>query len=196
MKACYGKFYTATKQGAPEAALAPIALEGLARDLRRDGGLPVFRPLIDLLQDILAPGLLSSNDNGGHLLDAVAQVERQYAESSLTREVCAAARSVGLKEINRGGVPCAETIMAEMVVELVKTRCLDRASPYATRHRTHSIQGTQQLNGQIAQAAFPEAQILAKAIYSSPKGVPPRQWSGQVAPIEHTAATLESEIIG
>lgn len=195
MKACYGKFYTATKQGVAEADLASIALEGLARDLRRDGGLAAFRPLIDLLRNTLAPGLLSSNDKGGQLLDGVERIERQYADSSLTREACAAARTVGLKELNCASLPCMDNVMAQMVVELIKTRCLDRASPYATRHRTHSIQGTQQLNGEIAQAAFPEARILADAIYNSPKGTPSRQWNGRVAPIEHTAAALENEVI-
>lgn len=139
MRACYGKFCSATKQGSPEAALAGIALEGLARDVRRDGGLPAFRPLVDLLTGFVSSELSSGDDGRGQLLDDVDRVERQLADSSLTREACAVARRVGLKALNGASNLSRETIVEQMVLGLARSRCLDRASLYVTRHQADAL---------------------------------------------------------
>jgi hypothetical protein len=195
-KACYGRFYTASKDGVPVAVLGSIALEGLARDIRRDGGLPAFRPLVEHLVGIMIPGLLGNDDMRKQLMDGVDHIDQELADFSLTRDACGVARKVGLEALSGGIDPSEESIKSHLVAGLVKSRCLDRASPYITRHRTRSIHGTEQLTKTVAQATLPNALILAEAIYKSPKGVPPRGWDGTSSTaIEHTATALNNEVI-
>lgn len=196
MKACYGKFYTASKDGVPVAALGAIALEGLARDIRRDGGLPAFRPLVDLLLDVTTPALLGNDDLRKQLIDGIDGIERQFADSALTRDACSVARSVGLKALSGVISPSQESIRSHLVVELERSRCLDRASPYITRHRTRSVRATAQLTEEVARTTFTNAHVLAQAIYQSAKGVPPRGWDrNSSAALEHTASALNNEIL-
>jgi hypothetical protein len=95
-KACYGKPYSAARIGADNSEIAEILAAGIERDIRRDGGLLAFSSAIDLLVAI------SITANESQLLNGVEQMGREFADSSLTRYVSAAAEVIGLDAISHG----------------------------------------------------------------------------------------------
>jgi hypothetical protein len=59
-KACYGKAYTAARMGVEDSQVAEIIVCGVERDIRRDGGSPVFSPAVDLLVLVSQPAQTNS----------------------------------------------------------------------------------------------------------------------------------------
>jgi hypothetical protein len=188
MKACYGKAYAAARDGADDSQIAEIVALGLERDIRRDGGSPAFVPAVELL---VRASQLGAQNGIIQLLDGVDNLDRQFADWSLTRNVVSAAQVIGVAVINRGGVFTAQEASEFLLTHLAQSRCCDNMTPYLTKNRTHSAEKSMAITCSIAAhvATRPALRDLAaRMLNASDRGLPSRPT--RLPAIDHSASAL------
>jgi hypothetical protein len=115
MKTCYGKVYTALRTGAADADVADLAVRGVERDIRRDGGAPAFGPAVQLAVLITSQ---ASGSSSQQLVRNIDDLHRLYGESSLTRHILSAVEKVALSALSEGvflsRLDASERIIAQM----------------------------------------------------------------------------------
>ena len=186
---CYGKAYTMARDGADNSDIAECAIRGVEIDIRRDGGAPAFSVAVDLLV------LASRGGNCQQLLSGVDAIRLQYADSTLTRHIAAAADRIGLSAITEGLSLCREVASEQLLVQIAESRCCDGMTGYVTRNRTKNLAAGQRLVGSIkAKLSGTNAvrDLGSRMLHCSPKGIPAK--AAKVAPVAHTAEGLNEEI--
>ena len=183
MKACYGKAYSSARSGADDSEVAEIVALGIERDIRRDGGLPVFLSAVDLVVIISQ----STDPNRHHeLLNNVDRLGRDFADSTLTRFIVDAVAKVGLASIYEGKSICREKAAEMLLVHIGKSRC-DGMTPYITRNRTLCAKSRAAIVASIVDK-LPSSKALQnlvpRMLKASPSGLPSRAPKAQ--PIEYS----------
>ena len=194
MKACYGKAYSAARSGADASEVASIVVLGVERDIRRDGGAPAFGPAVDFL--VLA-AQSSAENRCNQLLTGVDMLNREYADSPLTRYVADAAAHIGVTCINEGFALSRQIAAERLIAHLARSRCCEGMSPYLTRNLTQSASSSRAIVSYVdAEISKKDSlrDLAARMLNGSPKGLPAK--AQKAIPITHSAAALNDEVIG
>ena len=189
MKACYGKVYTALRAGVDDAYVADLAVRGVERDIRRDGGVPVFDPAVALV--VLISGR-ASGSSAQQLVRTIDVLARTHGDSSLTRHVLSAAEKVALAALNQRSSLSRSDAAERILAQLACGRC-EGMSGYATRHRTHSTAATEKLIHSVSNelTSAPSLKDLAsRMLNANAKGLPAR--APRESRIDHSAESLNN----
>lgn len=197
MKACYGSAYTAARTGADEAEVVGALVGGLERDIRREPEFPALRPLVELVATVSRCTNSEPQELRRRLLSDVEQLKRKHAGSGLARDAAEAAARVGLSSINDHRELTVQRAAEAVLTEMLRSRCLDRMTPYITKHRTHSPSETHQIVASFANATQTSAELrnLTARALKSPTCVPARQRCER-RPLEYSERALNNEVIG
>jgi len=189
MKACYGKVYTALRAGVADAYVADLAVRGVERDIRRDGGVPVFDPAVSLV--VLISGQ-ASGTSAQQLVRTIDVLARTYGDSSLSRHVLSATEKVALAALNEGSSLSRGDASEQILAQIARGRC-EGMSGYATRHRTHSTAATEKLIHSVSNelTSAPSLKDLAsRMLNANAKGLPAR--APRESRIDHSAESLNN----
>lgn len=189
MKACYGKVYTALRAGAAEADVAELAVRGVERDIRRDGGAPAFAPAVHLAVLISCQTSASSPQQ---LIRNIDHLARQYGEFSLTRQILSATQKVVLAALSEG-VSLSAFEASRRAIAQMACSCCEGMSGYVTRHRTRSIKATESLIGSVSNkllAAPSLGDLASRMLNASAKGLPAK--APRSPRINHSAESLNN----
>lgn len=192
MKACYGKAYSAARSGADASEVASIVVLGVERDIRRDGGAPAFGPAVDFL--VLA-AQSSAENRCNQLLTGVDMLNREYADSPLTRYVADAAAHIGVTCINEGFALSRQIAAERLIAHLARSRCCEGMTPYLTRNLTQFASSSRAIVSNVdAEISKKVRDLAARMLNGSPNGIPAK--APKAIPITHSAAALNDEVIG
>jgi hypothetical protein len=189
IKACYGKVYTALRAGADDADVAELAVRGVERDIRRDGGAPAFGPAVQLAVLISCQASSSSSQQ---LVRNIDDLARLHSESSLTRHVLSAAEKVALAARSEGVSLSRLQASERIIAQMARGRC-EGMSGYAMRHRTHSLTATESLIGSVSDKLLsaPSCGDLAtRMLNANAKGLPAKP--ARAPRIDHSAESLNN----
>ena len=190
-KPCYGKAYTMAREGAEDADVAECAIRGVEIDIKRDGGVPAFSLIVDLLVRAC-----DGADNGRRLLMGVDEICRDFADSPLTRHFTAAAERIGLEAIAQGRPLLPQQVAENLIVKFAESRCCDGMLGYVARHRTKDFEASLGIVGSIKSKldqAPSMSDLAARMLNGSKKGMPAK--AVKVAPVTHSAESLNNEEI-
>ena len=189
MKACYGKVYSALRACADDADVAELAVKGVGRDIRRDGGAPAFVPAVQLAVLISRQ---ASGSSSHQLVRNIDDLARVHAESSLTRLVLSATEKVALAAQSEGIALSPLQASERIIAQMARGRC-EGMSGYATRHRTHSIAGTESLIGAVSDKILsaPSCRDLASRMLNASAKVLPAK-AARAPRINHSAEGLNN----
>jgi hypothetical protein len=177
------------RDGADDAAVAECVVRGVELDIRRDGGMPAFRPAVELL--VIASG----GGNIQQLLSGADAIGRDFVDSPLTRHITDAVQKLGLSALAEGHPLSAECASEKLLVQFAVSRCCDGMTGYIARNRTKDLAESQAIIGSIkASLAGTDAvrDLAARMRNCSPKGMPAR--ARKAEPVCHTAEGLNEEI--
>ena len=189
MKSCYGRVYTALREGADEADVAELAIRGVERDIRREGGAPAFGPAVDLVV------LISSQIPGSTpqmLVRNTDSLSRVHADRSLTRHILSAAEKVALGALGKGTHLSQHEAAGRSIAQIARGHC-EGMSGYVTRHRTGSIAATEVLSEAVSDklgAAPSLSDFAPRMLNASAKGYPAK--APRIAQIDHSADHLNN----
>jgi hypothetical protein len=189
MKACYGKAYSSARSGADDSEVAEILALGIERDIRREGGVAVFRSAVDLL--VLTSQGTDANRHR-QLLDRVDRLGRDFGDSTLTRYFVDAVAKIGLNCIHEGKSLSCEQAGTSLLAHYGKSLC-DGMSPYLTRNRTQCPKSSAKIAASITEKLSLSDGLRGlnrRMLNGSASGLPSRAPKGPQ--IEHSAATLNS----
>ncbi len=187
MKACYGKAYSAAAAGAAAADVSRIVVDGIERDIRRDGGCPAFVPAVELIRLISL-----SADPVAILSEGAARMNREYGDFPLTRYVVEAARQIGLEFANHSAGSVSQMdAAAELLTHLCQSRFCDNAGAYVSRSRSCSLAESQRFMDEIAECVGNQDSLKDMAfrrLCSSKKGLPVK--AQKLEQVVHSADAL------
>ncbi len=189
MKSCYGKVYTALRAGVHDADVAELAVRGVERDIRRDGGALVFGPAVQVA--VLISSQASAN-SAQQLVRNTDELARLYSEDSLTRYVLSAVEKVTLSALNEGASLSPQGAAEGIIAQIARSRC-EGMSGYATRHRTHSIPATESLIKSVSNKLLTApslGDLASRMLNASTKGLPAKP--SRAMRINHSAEGLNN----
>jgi hypothetical protein len=194
MKACYGKAYTAARLAGANSEVADLVVLGIEHDIRRDGGCPAFRRLIDLL---VAHSEIANETQGKlQLLNSVENINRQFADWPLTRTMVSAAEAIGLTAIDRGHILDPKEAAEALPAGFGKSRCCDSMSSYLTRNLTQSPLKSGEILDSIGSNVALSAKLSDLAhrmLNGSESGLPMK--AQKPSQIDHSASELNDIIL-
>lgn len=178
----YGKFYVAIKNGASGQELAPLAIDGVVREIGQRP-LVAFLPALEAMVSTLGAELLSADAKQAILSQRIEGVDASYASASpSTRDICDCVLKVGLEAIASGSVLNAQEAAVSSVRQLVDAWCLSTVSPEEARS--------------IDSRLGSDMERLAASLLVSSNGRPTRNWRAEEhTPVVHNAESLRSEVI-
>ncbi|MEM7599969.1 MAG: hypothetical protein AAF357_00980 [Verrucomicrobiota bacterium] len=191
-KACYGKAYSAAKDGIDDIEVARQIVKGVERDIRFDKGAPAFKPLVQAI--VLAP---QAPGGQKQFLEQMDLIGSTYADRPLTRDFVAAAEKVGLKMLDSSQFESQESVAARILTEFADSRCCKPMTPYLTRQRTKSWTESKRVMDSIVgqlERGNHIRELGIRMLNGSSRSLPAK--ATKPAPIVHTASDLNSEVIG
>lgn len=192
-KACYGKAYREARAGAPVEEVARLLVKGVERDVRRDGGMPVFGLLVNTLVLMTQKGGQACQ---APLQERLAALGDQFADSGLTRHGVAVAEKIGLACLHQG-VRLNEQVAAERILTgLAESRCEGLAA-YVARGALGSISSANnQVQTTLRQVAVSAdvSDLASRMLRSNERGLPAKP--ARTERISHDAAELNNAVIG
>jgi len=193
-KACYGKAFSQARAGADPTEIARLLVKGVERDIRRDGGIPVFNPLIDTLVLMTRQGMAVGQ---AAMQERLAVLGEQFADSSMTRYVVAAAERVGLEALQHSRVLSAQGAAERILAGLAESRGCEGLANYVARSPASSITVANTQVKTVLREANRSADIsdlARRMLVGSERGLPTK--AARVERISHNAADLNNAVIG
>lgn len=189
MKACYGRLYVALRAGATEADIANQAVKCVEREIRFDGGAPVFCAAVQLA--VLISGQPSAGDSQS-LIRNIDHLKRLHGDSSSTRYILSATEKVVLAALSQRASLSDQEASKRIISQIARSRC-EGTSAYITKHRTGSATETKSFLGSVS-GELPSAPSLSdfagRMLKPSAKGLPAKATRG--ASIDHSAEGLNN----
>lgn len=185
---CFGKAYVMARNGADDADLSACVMLGVERLIRFQSGAPAFRVVVQTL--VVAS---RTSEGGAQLLRDLERVSREFADSPLTRDLVAAAETIGLTAISKRASFSQYEAAESLLVHVGQTRC-DAMLTYIVRHRTGNLAEGRSVVESIKShhGRAPSTHDLAtRMLCYSEKGLPAK--AAKIAPVSHTAEGLNND---
>lgn len=175
------------RNGASDADVSACVMLGVERFVRFNGGAPAFPIIVQAL--VVA---CTTHEGGPRLLRDLETVRRGFADSPLTRDLAAAAETIGLTAISERVSLSQQEAAESLLVHLGQTRC-DAMLNYVVRHRTGSLAAGQSVIESIKshhQRAPSTNDFATRMLHCSQKGIPAK--AAKFAPVTHSAECLNN----
>jgi hypothetical protein len=162
----------------------------------------MFRPVADLVIDLLTgQPLLSRSPNlfAKTLRAELASIEGQYAELSMTREVCGILERVALGLCAEGAIlnpqDCRAEVFDRFFDGFVRVDLLERARSATMKHYDIKSDALGRFEQRVLQQARPFGTAIMESVYSSPTGTPSSKWKNPEPKLSHTSEALHNEVL-
>ncbi len=186
---CYGKAYVMAKEGADDQAVAHCVMRGLEIDIRREGGVPGFVALADLITKFAQTG-----GSAKDVMIGLEGVRRGIVDSPLSRHLVHAAIQMGMRVIREFKNMSRQRVAEGILLRMAESRCCDGMHGYLSRHRTGDPSQSADIVASIKSKLgdSPQAPDLARRMLNgSAKGLPAK--AAKQAVVSHTAEDLNNE---
>lgn len=202
-RSLYGKLYTEIKGGATSARVAEVAVQSLAKEIRRDCLMRVLAPISRALVALVVerPLFLGSEEGKRDLLGEIRRVSDEYREDAGTRFVAEAAREIivrGELEDLSGAPPNTVVRRVDELLghKLLESLCIVNLESYAQHHRP-------ELEGANCKAFMDDVHAEANesltrmigSVRKNPSGKPGRWDSSGSDDFDHSERSLTNVIL-